>query len=175
MEFQNAGIDTSHLPKAAELSLQPVDPNYLAVLRAQWAIGWLFVALLTAIAIYFSEGLHSLTWIIVISLAVIVVALLNWWLVKRSFEYKAFAIREHDIVYRTGWLVQSTRVCPFNRIQHCSVDIGLFERKYGLATLSVYTAGGNEADMKIPGLQASMAGDLRELIIRKTGIDESTS
>ena len=78
-------------------------------------------------------------------------------------------------MYQTGWLVQSLRVCPFNRIQHCSVDVGLFERKYGLATLSVYTAGGNEADMKIPGLTTEMAASLRELITTKTGIDANAS
>ena len=55
------------------------------------------------------------------------------------------------------------------------MDAGLFERKYGLATLSVYTAGGNEADMKIPGLTTEIAASLRELVTRKTGIDASAS
>jgi len=175
MEFENAGIDISHLPKAEDVPLQPIHPKYLAVLKLQWAITWIVVVAATGVLIYFSENLHHPAWIILISLAIVVFASLNWILVKRSFHRKSYAVREHDIMYQTGWLVQSLRVCPFNRIQHCSVDVGLFERKYGLATLSVYTAGGNEADMKIPGLTTEIAASLRELVTRKTGIDASAS
>ena len=175
MEFENAGIDFSRLPKVEDVPLQPIHPKYLSVLKAQWVIAWTVVVVATGILVYFSGNLHHPAWIILISLAIIGFALLNWLLVKRSFYRKSYAVREHDIMYQTGWLVQSLRVCPFNRIQHCSVDAGLFERKYGLATLSVYTAGGNEADMKIPGLTTEIAASLRELVTRKTGIDASSS
>ena len=175
MEFQNAGIDTTHLPKAEDVPLQPIHPKYLEVLKAQWIITWFVVATAAGVFIYFSKNLHDPAWIILISVSIIGFATLNWIFVKRSFHRKSFAVRENDIMYQTGWRVQSLRVCPFNRIQHCSVDVGLFERKYGLATLSVYTAGGNEADMKIPGLTTEIAASLRELVTRKTGIDASTS
>ncbi|HEX6192352.1 MAG TPA: PH domain-containing protein [Chitinophagaceae bacterium] len=175
MEFQNAGIDISQIPRAEDVPLQPIHPTYLKVLKAQWALAWLVVVAIAAVFIYFSKNLHQPTWIALISLAILGGSLLNWVLIKRSFQRKAYAVREHDIMYQTGWLIQSLRICPFNRIQHCSVEVGLFERKYGLATLSVFTAGGNEADMKIPGLTTDAAADLRELITRKTGIDASTS
>lgn len=171
MEFQNAGIDIDRIPKAADLALQPVDPRYLKVLWRQWMVGWISVAIITSVALVFSERLHNTVWIGLIIGGIIFLAIFTWIVTRKSFHYKAFAIREHDIVYRTGWLIQSTRICPFNRIQHCSVDAGLIERQFGLASLSVFTAGGNEADMKIPGLPAERAADLRELIIQKTGTD----
>ena len=175
MEFRNAGIDIDRLPRAEELTLRPIEPEYLKVLFRQWIAGWLITLIIVSIIIWFSTTLRNPVWLSLIAVGVIALALLNWWLVKKSFQYKAYAIRDHDIIYRTGWLIQSVRTCPFNRIQHCSVDSGLFERKFGLAKLAVFTSGGSEADMKIPGLKAETTSTIRELIIQKTGIDVSSS
>lgn len=173
MEFKNAGIEIGQLPKAEELQLQSIDPRYLKVLWRQWLARWLIIFIIAALVIFFSPSLQEGAWIALILGGVLLIAIANWIIIAHSFRYKAFGIREHDIIYRTGWLVQSTRACPFNRIQHCSVEADMFERQFGLASLSVYTAGGNEADMKIPGLSASAAADLREMIVQKTGTDAS--
>lgn len=169
MEFQNAGIDIEQLPKVAELQLRPIDSKYRKVLYWQWLLSWMVIFTGAAIFMIFAAELHSPFWLITIPVVLLILAGLNWMLIAKSFAYKAFAVREHDLIYRTGWLVRSTRVCPFNRIQHCSVDAGLWERKFNLSSLSVFTAGGNEADMKIPGLPESIASELRELIIYKSG------
>ena len=175
MEFQNAGIDIDSLPRASDAGLKPIDPRYLKVLWRQWLAGWLLVMLAAAAIIIFTSNLHDSIWILLVTTFLMVIAVINWTLIVRSFRNKAWAVREHDIIYRTGWLVLSTRICPFNRIQHCSVDAGIFERKFGLASVSVFTAGGNEADMKIPGLPSETADALRELIIKKTGTDGSNT
>ncbi|MCR6719337.1 MAG: PH domain-containing protein [Chitinophagaceae bacterium] len=100
-------------------------------------------------------------------------AISSFFLTILSFRYKAYALREHDVIYRSGWLVQSVRVCPFNRIQHCSVDSGVIDRRYGLSSLSVYTAGGAEADMKLAGLPKDVADDMRDFILSKTNKEHS--
>lgn len=174
MEFSNAGIALDQLPRAEEIQWQPIDPRYRKVLWRQWLISWSLALLVASILVFFSGSLRDILWISLMAGGLLLLALLNWVLVARSFAFKAYAVREHDIFYRTGWLVQSVRVCPFNRIQHCSVDAGLLERKYGLASLSVFTAGGNEADMKIPGLPEPTATSLREWIIQKTGGHEQS-
>lgn len=175
MEFQNAGIDTSLLPKAEELVLEPIDPNYRKVLWREWLAGWFLFGIAIAIVLLFMEPIHDPIWIAAISAGFVLLALSNWIVIIRSFHYKAYALREHDIVYRSGYLVRSTRICPFNRIQHCSVDIGFIERKFGLASLSLFTAGGNQADMKIPGLKEEDAAAMREFITRKIGEDGSSA
>lgn len=171
MEFQNAGIDIDSLPKTEDIQLQPVDPRYLQVLWRHWLVGWFVVLVIASLVLIFYKKLHQPLWIVLVLAGVVLLAIMNWVLIRLSFYHKAFAVREHDIIYRTGWLIRSIRVCPFKRIQHCSVDAGLFERKFGLASLSVFTAGGNEADMKIPGLPEATASSLRELVIQKTGTD----
>ncbi|HEX5654627.1 MAG TPA: PH domain-containing protein [Chitinophagaceae bacterium] len=174
MEFKNAGIALDQLPRAEEIQWQPIDPRYRKVLWRQWLITWALVLIAAALLVFFSTSLQDIKWISLIAGGLVLLALLNWVVVARSFTFKAYALREHDIFYRTGWLLQSVRVCPFNRIQHCSVDAGILERKYGLSSLSVFTAGGNEADMKIPGLPEPIATSLREWIIQKTGGHEQS-
>ena len=174
MEFKNAGIALDQLPLAEGIQWQPIDPRYRKVLWRQWLITWALLLIAAVLLVFFSTALRDILSIVSIAGGLILLAIINWILVARSFAYKAYALREHDIFYRTGWLVQSVRVCPFNRIQHCSVDAGILERKYGLSSLSVFTAGGNEADMKIPGLPEPTATSLREFIIQKTGGHEQS-
>jgi membrane protein YdbS with pleckstrin-like domain len=40
-----------------------------------------------------------------------------------------------------GWLWQSEVLVPRARVQHLDIDRGPIERRFGLATLTVYTAG----------------------------------
>ena len=83
----------------------------------------------------------------------------------------AYAIREHDILYRHGWIVQRVIACPFNRIQHCSADAGLLDRKFRLSALTLFTAGASGADLRIYGLKEEMAQALRDFIMNKIKSD----
>jgi membrane protein YdbS with pleckstrin-like domain len=167
MIFQNLPIPPEQLPAAAELELKPVDPKYLQVLFWQNLIGWLVLLAGTGAAIFFLPGWRQ-SWVLIAAPAgLLLLATLGWRFIQLSFRYKAYALREHDLVYRSGWLIRSVRVCPFNRIQHCSMDAGVLERRYGLASLSVFTAGGMQADLKLPGLPQEEAARLREFILSK--------
>ncbi len=89
--------------------------------------------------------------------------------------HKAYAIREKDVIYRSGWIIQSTHTCPFNRIQHSAVTIGPFEKRFGLASLVLYTAGSNEADLRIRGLQEATAWTLKNGSPKKIADEPGTA
>jgi membrane protein YdbS with pleckstrin-like domain len=110
-------------------------------------------------------------WIILISAGWLFLTIAYSLYQARSFAQKAYALRARDIIYRSGWFVQKIRTCPFNRIQHSSVTMGFFERKYGLATLILYTAGTDDADIQVPGLKEADAYAIKEWITQKI-IDE---
>jgi membrane protein YdbS with pleckstrin-like domain len=92
---------------------------------------------------------------------------LNFRLSYLSFKNKAYAIREHDILYQTGWINKSLHVCPFNRIQHCTVNAGVFERDLGISKLKIYSAGTTGSDIEVPGLTQEEANTMRDLIMLK--------
>lgn len=85
----------------------------------------------------------------------------------RSFKRKGYAIRQHDLLYRSGWLFQSLHVVPFSRIQHVAVNIGPIDRKYGLAKLSFFTAAGEVMDIAIPGLPLDEAYSIKEYVMNR--------
>ena len=70
-----------------------------------------------------------------------------------------YAVRERDVLYRSGVLWRSASLVPFNRVQHTQVASGLLDRRFGLASLTVYAAG--SGGLTIPGLGAETAEDLR--------------
>ncbi|MBK7123972.1 MAG: PH domain-containing protein [Chitinophagaceae bacterium] len=50
--------------------------------------------------------------------------------------------------------------CPAKRV-HVSVQSGPIERKFGLASISIYTAGSDEADLTIRGINTETAQQKR--------------
>jgi len=167
MEFSNEVIQIELLPKAEETPLIPIDKQYFKVVMLHQLIFWLVVLSAVAIALIMLQKLQTIVLVSIVVTALIVSIFTSFRLAYLSFLNKAFAVREHDIIYQDGWLVKSLHVFPFNRIQHCSVNSGVFERRFGLSTLKIYTAGGNESDIVIPGLTVQQASALRELIIQK--------
>ncbi|MBC7947330.1 MAG: PH domain-containing protein [Chitinophagaceae bacterium] len=170
--FDNDPVDLALLPKAETISLQPIELSYKKVLLWSSLIGWGVMGVIAGIIIYFTPALHSIIWVPVIAAGIICLFLLQIWITFKSVARSAYAIRERDLVYQSGWIMQRFSVCPFNRIQHCSVNAGPFERKLNLASLSVYTAGTEGADIKIPGLAKERAFELRDFIMKKSGYDD---
>ncbi len=170
--FTNDLVEPASLPKAEETSLQPIESSYRKILVWEWMIGWGIILLAAIITILLIPAIQNILWIAVIAVAISVFGLLNLWLMLKSFSRKAYALRDKDLIYRSGWMIQRFSVCPFNRIQHCSVSAGPLERRFGLASISVYTAGTEGSDMKISGLREADAFAIRDFIMKKTGTDE---
>lgn len=84
-----------------------------------------------------------------------------------GFEKRKYAVREKDISYKKGLLYKSLTTVPFNRIQHVEIDQGPISRFFGLATLSVFTAGDSSDDLKIKGLLKEQSLQIKEFITNK--------
>ena len=86
-----------------------------------------------------------------------------------SLEYRAFryAVRQHDLLVRSGVLFRRWSSIPLNRIQHLDTRQGPLERILGLSRLQVYTAAGMSADGSIPGLAEEDAERLRDELARR--------
>lgn len=172
MEFSNAAIDVASLPRAEAVTLQPIEPSYWKVLQLSWLISSFVLLAGGAAAIFFIKKLHSTPLIALIAGAWLLWAASRYWLLQKTFGRKAYAIREKDVMYRTGYIIRRLHVCPFNRIQHCSVHSGLLERQYGLASISLFSSGSEGSDIRIPGLKEETAATIREFIMQKIKTDE---
>ena len=165
MPFINSAIDPATLPRAEALELQPVQQRYLRVLRIRLFITALVLALIAAALLYFIPKLRQ---------PVGYSAMIGGWMlicglyalgIEKGFPYKAYAVREKDVLFQKGCIFRSLTICPFNRIQNCSLQSGPIERQHGLASLVIYTAGSEGADLTIPGLLSEEADRLRQFIL----------
>ena len=84
-----------------------------------------------------------------------------------GFKRKSYCYRAHDVIYNFGVFHKTTVLIPFNRIQHIALHQGLFSRKFGLASLQFYTAGGSTTDIRIPGIPLEIAKSFKETISYK--------
>ncbi len=84
------------------------------------------------------------------------------------FWYRAwrYAVREHDVLLRHGVIWRTQRSIPRRRIQHVDVQSGPIDRAYGLADLTLYTAGADDEENQIPGLLVEEAEALRDRLVR---------
>ena len=167
MDFINEPFNIQLLPKVEEVALTPIEKTYLTVIRIEWAISSAILLAVAAVLIFSIKPLQQPVWITVIVAAWLALTIGYAFVQTKSVDHKAYALRDKDVIFRSGWIVQKISICPFNRIQHSSVSTGLFERRFGLATLNLYTAGTDDADLQIPGLKESDAFRMKEWITQK--------
>ncbi|HEY8387501.1 MAG TPA: PH domain-containing protein [Parasegetibacter sp.] len=171
MEFINPTVNTDLLPKAAGVNWQPLEQAYLKALRIQLLIGS-GIALAILIIVLFLAPISNLFLTALLAGGLwLIISVGTWFLQSISFKHKAFALREHDILFRSGWLFRTIAVCPFNRVQHCAVSSGPIDRRFNLASLKVFTAG-SAGDIMIPGLLQEKAFIIKEFLTQKIDSDE---
>ncbi len=166
-DFSNQRIfldSREEIPESHHLEYQALEANYLNVERIAWAISHLVILILLALAVYFVAYLQSIVFISGLTLLFLGGCILHWVSDGLSFRYSGYALRKHDLHVRSGWWRRKTRVVPFSRVQHVSIDSGMIERYYGLASLSVYTAGASQADFKLRGIKESKAQEIKDWI-----------
>ena len=172
MIFQNNEVDMALLPKAEEVELIPIEKEYLKVMRIEWLIISVILLIATGVLMFLSPTLQRLPATIFLVAFVLLVIIVYFLFQTMAFKKKAYGLREKDIIYQNGVIIQQTSICPFNRIQNSSVSSGPFERKYGLATLHLYTAGTTGADIHIKGLKEETAQNIKEYIAKKISDEE---
>lgn len=172
MKLIHPQITWEEIPKQQDVVMHPVEANYKKVLLTEWAIFWFAVFIISVICIYFIEALQSSIPLLLIGSGVLLLSLFHSISIRQAFPFLAYAIREHDIVFRKGWLIRQVHVVPINRIQHCVIKKGPLERRYHLATLQLFTAATSFADIKIGGLTDEQAERLKEWVLAKQVVHE---
>lgn len=80
---------------------------------------------------------------------------------ERRFRAWGYLERDDDLVVRRGVLVRRTSVVPYGRMQYVDVTAGPFDRRLGIATVTLHTAAA-ATDAYVPGLLADEAARLRD-------------
>jgi len=174
--FSNNLILLEDIPLIETVTYEPLERAYLKIQKIWFFILMPVFGACLITSFFFIEQIQYIWLMIAVGLAYVLVGLLYWVGEDLSFRYSGYAIREHDLLFKSGWWVQQVRLVPFNRVQHLSIEAGMLERRYKLASLHIYTAGSAEADFTLYGVKREIAEKVKDFIniqIRNTDIDHA--
>jgi len=172
MNFTNEQIDIETIPKLTSVIFQSLEKKYFSVLIYRRLLMTLLLSILV-IAHYVVRPFDIPYFIYPLSVGLLLLfTILGFTATIMGFKHKAYALREKDIIYQSGWLWKEMTTAPFNRVQHVRIDQGPIERQFNLSKLIIFTAGGNSSDVTIPGIHPDTANDIKEFIVNKTIEDE---
>ena len=141
----------------------PLRARRLFVLGNVFGLGLLALGLLIPIGLLLRD-----TWLAVPLALAVLVLLPTWgaWLAYRQFEFTRWRLDGDGYALRRGRLWQQETFVPKSRVQHIDLQRGPIERRFGLSTLVVHTAGTRQNAVSTAGLDADDAEALRDHLAR---------
>lgn len=146
-----------------------LDPR---VIPMRQVAGGLFIAAIAAVSLVFVTirwltEQEDATWPLL--LAWLVLAALGAWSARawpaRSYRHTSYRVDDRGIEIRKGVWWRVVINVPRSRVQHIDVTQGPIDRRYGLGTLVVYTAGTDHAKVELGGLEHGRALGIREHLL----------
>ncbi|WP_423925236.1 PH domain-containing protein [Candidatus Palauibacter sp.] len=168
--FANAEVPLDALPGTATVNWIPLNPRFArrlqvgALIRAAVFVaggGGLHAAVLVRNPGIIAESLPWLPAFFWTFLGGFCVWSVVWPLI--AVPRRGYVAREKDLLYKSGVFWRSVKAFPFNRVQHTKLDNTPLDRRFELASLSVFPAGGGRGN-RVRGLGRETAERLRVYI-----------
>ena len=173
--FTNEALLSQTVPKLSELTFEPLATNYALTHRlVSLAItaSLMLVLLFTLKQSFWSLPVELEKVLDVVLWSVGSIGLLRYLYCYFADPKKTYALREQDISYRCGLIFSKTVSQPILRVQHVELKRGPIERKVGLASLQVFSAGGSMHTFEIPGLEYHNAETIRQFILSHKDLNQ---
>ena len=147
---------------ATSEGLRPLHPDHLKVLRIRAAM--LALALLAAALAIDATVLRrsAIPFGVMTGAAAAFGFALAVLLPPRRYRAWGYRMDEDELRIASGLLVRSDAIVPFGRVQHIDIVRGPLQRRYGLGTLVLHTAGTRSAAIMLPGLESGEAERMRD-------------
>jgi membrane protein YdbS with pleckstrin-like domain len=135
--------------------------------------GWLFAAVVSLVALV----MVVLPALVRGRVVILGLVLAGWFALTAALGWAAhywppiawrhtwFRVDDDGLEIRRGVAWRHVITVPRSRVQHTDVSQGPLERRYGLATLVVYTAGAEHAKVTLPGLEHGAALAIRQHLL----------
>lgn len=163
--FTNETIDIQQLPKNEETALTAPASKYWQIIVINLIIFLFIIGAGLATLILAKEEIKS-NWFIFTGIFVAFAAFL-FLLFRASYKRRGFALREKDVLYKSGIIAETTVIVPLTRIQHVALYEGFLSRMFHLGTLQIYTAGGSSGEIRIAGVPIEQAKAWKEALVQR--------
>jgi membrane protein YdbS with pleckstrin-like domain len=152
--------------RIADGSDHPLDPRWILLERAR---AWIVTAVIAAptlvgtLAAWAETGVPALG-LLLMPAWMAGIAFLAWHLRRWpaiAHRFIRYRIDELGFEIRRGVYWRTITNVPRSRVQHMDVSQGPLERRYGLGTLTIYTAGTTHSKVDVEGLDYDVARAIR--------------
>lgn len=82
---------------------------------------------------------------------------IRWWMTRYHVGADSFSLRE-------GLIDRNERQIGFDRVQDISIEQGMLQRLFGVASISIETGAGSGEDISLSPISLAKAQDLREML-----------
>jgi membrane protein YdbS with pleckstrin-like domain len=146
--------------------VRKLDPRWITVQRTRAIIASVVLssASLTGTLILWLGSGRWVTGLVLLPLWAVLMTLLAWRLYTWpaiAYRLASYRVDQDGLEIQRGVYWRTITNVPRSRVQHTDVSQGPLERRHGLGTLVVYTAGTQHAEVKLPGLAFSVARGIR--------------
>ncbi|HVQ12412.1 MAG TPA: PH domain-containing protein [Vicinamibacterales bacterium] len=143
-----------------------LDPRWIPVQRILSAILTVIIAgvsFVCAMSLWAASGILLLGLLLLPVWAMLMAALA--WQLQRwpavSYRFSSYRVDQAGIEIRQGVYWRIITNVPRSRVQHTDVSQGPLERRFGLGTLVIYTAGTSHSRVNVSGLAFDVARRIR--------------
>jgi uncharacterized protein len=170
-------------PPLAALGFPEGEPQSLhpAHLRTQLIAHWIticvmsFGAFMILSSVTLAGKLHGMRFVVVpglVAFGISLIALWGWRYQHLEHARTSFVISMAGCEIRRGVVWRRIITVPLSRIQHSDVTQGPLQRAFGLATLTLYTAGTEHAKIDLHGLAFETAMNIRQYLFERSEAHE---
>jgi len=159
------------VPPIADGVERRLDPRVVPLQRAVGWIVWACISLPLIAGAVAASFLESRTWWLCLALSGLVgaISVLLAWLAHFwppvAHRHAAYRVDPAGIEIRSGVVWRRIVNVARSRVQHTDVGQGPLERRHGLATLRIYTAGTEHAQTELHGVDHATALRIRDHLL----------
>ena len=159
-------MDSTTTASIADGADHRLDPRWIQLqrTRASFFTAAIAAASFTGITVAWTASAVPALGFLFLPLWLAGVVLLAWQLRRWpaiAYRFASYRIDDVGLEIRKGVYWRTITNVPRSRVQHTDVSQGPLERRYGLGTLMVYTAGTEHSQVDLPGLDFDVARGIR--------------
>ena len=161
--MSNHQIDIETTDRIEDLRYEPVSQTYRSVQIAYAVIAYVMliaVALLLLIA-------DTRIWCIAAETVIIAAFIVNLIILRKAYQHKGYALREHDITYRSGVIFPKITTVPLSRIQQVSISQNPISRLFNLYAINIENGAQWSSSLDIQGLTKEKAEGIKNVITNR--------
>lgn len=172
LDIAKSALPSDSLQHLIGEDFRAVDPRNI---QAEMIVTIITVTVVTAAILigfgflWFSFGFAWQTWLGVAAGLTLILLMYTGAFLWPKIEHRRtqYRIDQEGLEIRRGVLWRHQITIPLGRVQHADVSQGPIQRIFGIGTLTVHTAGTQNASIALEGLEHELAVAIRDLIVHQ--------